>query len=192
MARKKEYDREEVLVAALEVFWKNGYKATSMAHIVQATNLNTASLYKEFGDKEGLFREALEYYRDNILSHRLQILVDSPDLNGVRRFLKSVMTGAASPEYKGCLMMNHLAQKFNISDQAASLIDEFREHVESLLATALQNAQTSGDIPASKEPEKLASFIMSSVHGMVLYGRYQDRKSHITDLFEFIWQAVEK
>ena len=192
MPRNKEYDRQEVLLKAVGIFWRNGYKATSMADVVRETGLNTASLYKEFGDKEGLFLEALRYYREHILAHRYKILEDHPNLEGVRKFLESVLTGAAAQKYKGCLMMNHMSQKFTISPLASRQISEIRKFVESLLENALTNAQKNGEISNDKDPAILASFIMSNVHGVVLYGRYPDRKDQLHKFLVLIWQAVTK
>ncbi len=191
MARNKEYDRDAVLNKAVDLFWLQGYKASSMTDVVQATGLNTASMYKEFGDKDGLFEEALEHYRLNIIGPRIQILTEQSNLGGVEAFLKSVVNGAASEKYKGCLMMNHLAQKHTVSQQATRQIREFCAEMEGLLATALGNAQSEGDIPAEKDPAILASFIMCSVHGLVLYGRHADKKSTIPNLHDVILKTLQ-
>lgn len=171
---------------AVSLFWQKGYKASSMTDIVRATGLNTASMYKEFGDKDGLFEEALEYYRQHIVSPRFQVLIDQPNIKGVEAYLESVINGAASEEYKGCLMMNHLAQKNTISPQAAKKVGDFCAKLESLLAAALRNAQKDGDISAGKDPALLASFIICCGHGLVLYGRHLNKKDNIPKLYEVI------
>lgn len=191
MARTKEYDRNDVLNKAVDLFWRQGYKASSVADVVQATGLNTASMYKEFGDKDHLFEETLEHYRQNIIGPRIKILTDHPNLTGVEAFLESVINGAASKKYKGCLMMNHLAQQHSISLRAARQIGEFCETMESLLSVALRNAQLEGDIPAGKDPATLASFVMCSVHGLVLYGRHTDKKPNIPNLYAIIFHALK-
>jgi AcrR family transcriptional regulator len=190
MVRPKEYDRDDVLDKAVSLFWEKGYKASSMADIVHATGLNTASMYKEFGDKDGLFEEALEYYQENIVSHRFQILTDHPDIKGIVAFLESVVDGAASEKYKGCIMLNHLAQKYSISPQAARLVSDFSAKMEGLLETAFRNAQTNGEIPAGKDPALLASFVMCCVHGLVLYGRHPKKREDIAKLYEVIFGAL--
>jgi len=191
MARSKEYDRHDVLEKAVGLFWRKGYKASSVTDIVHATGLNTASMYKEFGDKDGMFEEALEHYRRHILGPRVQMLIDEPNIKGVEAFLESVVNGATSAGYKGCLMMNHLAQKHLISARAAKKIGDFSAMMEGLLSTALQNAQAEGEIPAGKDPTAMASFIMCCVHGMVLYGRYPDKKKNILKLYDTILHAVQ-
>lgn len=192
MVRRKEYDRQDVLDKAVSLFWRQGYKASSVADIVRATGLNTASMYKEFGDKDGVFEEALRYYRQNIVSSRLQILIEQPNLKGVEACLESVVNGAASQDYRGCLMMNHLAQKHSISPQAAELIGDFCVELEGLLETALRNAQVNGEIPMGKDPAVLASFIMCCIHGLVLYGRHPNKKKEIPKLTEVMFAALGK
>jgi len=190
MARPKEYDRQDVLDKAVSLFWQKGYKASSMTDIVRATGLNTASMYKEFGDKDGLFEEALEYYRQHTVSARFQILIDQPNIKGVEAYLESIVKGAASEEYKGCLVMNHLAQKNTISPQAAKKVGDFCAKLESLLETALCNAQKDGDISASKDPALLASFIICCAHGLVLYGRHPNKKDDIPKLYDVIFGVL--
>ncbi|MBT3989191.1 MAG: TetR/AcrR family transcriptional regulator [Rhodospirillaceae bacterium] len=191
MVRLKEYDRNEVLERAIDQFWQKGYKATSMTDLVHATGLNTASMYKEFGDKDGLFEESLDYYRQNIRGPRFDILIEEPNYNGVEAFLENVVTGATSKEYKGCLMMNHLAQKHSISARAAKKIDEYCTNAEDLLAAALKNAQTAGDIPAHKDPKSLASFVMCSLHGMVLYSRLPNTKKNLLQILDNVLRALQ-
>jgi len=190
MGRPKDYDRDEVLEKAVAVFWQKGFKACSMADIVKATGLNTASLYKEFGDKDGLFEEALDRYRQQRLSPRLQILLDEPNLKGVEAFLQDVVNSVTLENYKGCLMMNHIAQKNTISPQAAEKIGDFTATTERLLEVAISNAQANGEISADKEPAVLASYIMCCVHGLILYGRHPNKQSDIRRVHRVMLQAL--
>ena len=50
MGRNRKYDRQTVLDKAMGLFWQKGFQATSIAEMAQTTGLNTASMYKEFGD----------------------------------------------------------------------------------------------------------------------------------------------
>ena len=190
MGRNKEYERHDVLGKAAGLFWQKGYQATSMADIVRVTGLNTASMYKEFGDKNGLFEASLRYYREHIMASRIKTLTDTPNIDGVAEFLKSVVDGAVKETYRGCLMMNHLAQKHTISPEAMRLIDDYTSTMERLIETALRNAQADGDLPAGKDPAALASYIMCCVHGVVLYGRHQDKKGAILPIHETILHVL--
>ena len=190
MGRTRKYDRQVVLDKAMGLFWQKGFQATSMAEMAQTTGLNTASMYKEFGDKNGLFEGALERYRGHVMSPRLKILTEAPNMQGVEAFLENVVCGAAKEEYRGCLMMNHLAKKHEISPNAAEMIDDFCAAMEGLLESALRNAQAAGDLSSDKAPAGLASYIMCCVHGLVRYGRHQKKKRNISKLYDTMIQAL--
>ena len=183
MARKKNYLREDVVRRAADLFWQKGYKASSVSDIVGATKLNTASLYKEFGDKDGLFEAALDYYRAQVMAPRFRILTESPNMRGVEAFLKGVVKGAVKDDYRGCLMMNHLAQQHLISDEAAEKIGDFCRSMEALLEIALRTAREEGDLSDEKDPAGLASYIMCYVHGLVLYGRHSNKSLVILGVY---------
>ena len=62
MPRPAEYDRADVLNRAMHLFWRRGFEAVTLQDILDETGFNRHSLYKEFGDKDGLFTQALEQY----------------------------------------------------------------------------------------------------------------------------------
>jgi AcrR family transcriptional regulator len=60
--RPREFDAEKALNRALMVFWRKGYEGTSLMDLTRAMNINRPSLYAAFGNKESLFRKALDRY----------------------------------------------------------------------------------------------------------------------------------
>src|SRR4029077_21004340 len=70
MGRPRAFDRDKALDQALHVFWEKGYEGTSIADLTGAMGINPPSLYAAFGNKEELFRAALDRYeglRDQVL-----------------------------------------------------------------------------------------------------------------------------
>src|SRR5690242_13503447 len=67
IARAKTFDREKVLVQALQLFWRQGYSATSVEDLSRTLHLSRSSLYATFGDKHSLFLEALKLYSERVL-----------------------------------------------------------------------------------------------------------------------------
>src|ERR1700737_2271235 len=61
--RPRSFDRDAALERAMEIFWRQGYEATSINDLTAAMGINAPSLYIAFGDKERLFLEAVERYR---------------------------------------------------------------------------------------------------------------------------------
>ena len=62
MPRPRQFDTEDVLLKAMDLFWRRGYQATSMQNLAACMGLGSGSIYNEFGDKHGLFVRALQHY----------------------------------------------------------------------------------------------------------------------------------
>src|SRR5436190_19772422 len=60
--RPRAFDTEKALDKALQVFWRKGYEGTSLSDLTKAMRINRPSLYAAFGNKEALFRKALDRY----------------------------------------------------------------------------------------------------------------------------------
>ena len=89
MPRPIEYKREEVLQKAMQLFWLRGYEQTSVRDVLDSTGFNRHSLYEEFGGKDGLFKEVLGYYKQNIVAQVITpLMADDSDLDTMREVFK--------------------------------------------------------------------------------------------------------
>src|SRR5207237_6339181 len=95
MARQKEFDRDEVLHKAMEVFWARGYEGSSIQDLVKHMGINRQSIYDTFGDKHTLFLEALDLYRD-IQSRKVFEVLERPGSmkKNLRRLFEETVAGA--------------------------------------------------------------------------------------------------
>ena len=60
--RTRQFEVDEALDRALEVFWARGYEGATLPELTQAMGINRPSLYAAFGNKQSLFRKAMERY----------------------------------------------------------------------------------------------------------------------------------
>lgn len=162
-----------------------------MSRIVKETGLNTASLYKEFGSKGGLFDATLENYQKIRLEPFIRPLLESPDMSGIDRFLANVADSAERPDFKGCLFMNSLSEKDVITANAIKRVEKFCIRLETVLENAIRGAQKKRQIPPRKDPAALAGFIACMVHGMVLYGRNDDNKGQVRRIIRTIRESLK-
>src|SRR5215831_79435 len=114
MARPKDYDRDDVLLGARDLFWEQGYEATSITELEERTGLNRSSLYHEFGSKYGLFEAALDCYADRVIAMLFADLRDeSARLDTVASLftrLAEAFRSEAAVSTRGCLMVNSIAE----------------------------------------------------------------------------------
>ena len=80
--RPREFDAEDALDRALEVFWRKGYEGASLAELTEAMGINRPSLYAAFGNKEALFRLAFDRYADGPAAYTREAL-EAPTARGV-------------------------------------------------------------------------------------------------------------
>lgn len=80
VGRPKKFDRDDALLRAMNVFWKNGYEGASMKILTEAMGINSPSLYAEFGDKHALYLEAIEKYATSDACAPLSALESEPEI----------------------------------------------------------------------------------------------------------------
>ena len=112
MARQKEFDRDEVLHRAMEVFWMRGYEGTSIQDLVKYMGINRQSHYDTFGDKHSLFLQSLDRYRE-IQSRKVFDVLERPGSvkKNLRQLFEEVVTPALSAEgRRGCFVGNSMSE----------------------------------------------------------------------------------
>src|SRR4051794_9404549 len=102
--RPREFCVEEALAAALRVFWTKGYEGTSLTDLTDAMGITRPSLYAAFGNKEALFRKALDLYQREKLEYVGRALVQPTARAVAEVILRGAVDNACSPqEPHGCL-----------------------------------------------------------------------------------------
>src|SRR6201995_4973571 len=100
VGRPREFDVEEALSAALKVFWRKGYEGASLTDLTEAMGITRPSLYCAFGNKEALFRKALDLYERDKLAY-VERALEAPTARGVaERMLKGsldLLTSSCDP-----------------------------------------------------------------------------------------------
>ncbi len=172
MSRPIEFDRQQVLQSAKLVFWQQGYGSTSITDLVKATGLQPGSLYAAFKNKKSLFLEVLETYSNEMITE-MQALFARHDsaIGAIEAFYTNAAKEMANDESnKGCLIVNSMLelsrQDHEIKDRLNMKCDYIKDFVKNALIYAQQHKELSKD----KDPEELASFLMSVLWGLKSYG----------------------
>ncbi|MGX2996657.1 TetR/AcrR family transcriptional regulator [Streptomyces sp. JNUCC 64] len=187
MARTKEFDPDAALQAALELFWRRGYEATSMADLVEHLGIGRASVYATFGSKRELYLKALDRYAElrdpPILAELSQ---PGPALPAVRALVRRFAAEAASPEARlnGCFVTNTAAELAPHDPAAAHRVELSWEHVETPLHSALVRAQAQGELPGDRDPRALARMLFVMLQGLRIVGKASENPARVRDAAE--------
>src|SRR3569623_1729569 len=104
--RPRQFDCEEALDKALEVFWRYGYEGASLPALTEAMGINRPSLYAAFGNKEALFRKVLDRYVQGPANHLKCALSATTAKEAVERFLYGAADKLADPSHpRGCMVV---------------------------------------------------------------------------------------
>ena len=177
VGRPKEFDRDEVLAKAIDVFWANGYEATSLDELTRAMGIGRGSLYNEFGDKHSLFVQALDRYRFERFAQLEALLEAAPSARaGIAAVFQRTMDWlwADGPRH-GCLMVNSAAElaasDAAVAERARQSFDRFAQAFRS----SLERGQREGELDASLDVRVTASYLAGAFIGLRLLAKITDR-----------------
>lgn len=161
--RPRVFDVEKALDRALELFWKHGYEGTSMAMLTQELGINGPSLYAAFGNKEALFRKALERYLAVPACYMAGAL-EEPTARGVaEKVLSGSLRLATDPEHPagGCLLVRGAIATGPQNDAIRDELSAVRADGETAMRERFQRAIEEGDLPQGADAAKLARYLMT-------------------------------
>ena len=193
MPRTKEYSKEEVLEAATNVFWKRGFRSTSMNDLVNVTGLNKHSMYGEFENKEGLFLACIDHYVNTSTKYLMDILADEPlGIGNIKAFLKNRIEYASSGECDGCLLINTTVENKILDDKLNKIVNNELHGQKTMLRTCLDAAQKNGEIPMEKDCEVLADYLMCFLEGLMVVGKTNPTERTLNNIMDTMMQAIVK
>lgn len=187
MARTKEFDPDAALQSALELFWRRGYEATSMADLVDGLGIGRASIYATFGNKHELYMKALDRYNENRDSLLLgELSQPGPALPAVRTVVRRFALEASSDGKRltGCFVTNTAAELGAHDVEAARRVEASWSHIETLFRSALVRAQAQGELPGDRDPRSLARMLLVLMQGLRVVGKASGDPSLVRDAAE--------
>jgi TetR/AcrR family transcriptional repressor of nem operon len=179
MPRYQEFNTQEALGKALQVFWSKGYKGASLSDLLDEMGIGKGSFYATFGSKRELFLSALKRYGEKqaMVCQAADILASRPARTAIAGFFEKVIDRAVDD--KRCCMFGKTALEFWQSDrEIADATSEGVKQVEKAFLQAVTRGQNDGDISAKHNPEAIAQFLTSTYYGLqVMASANPDRKA---------------
>ena len=179
MPRRKEFDREEVLLKAMRVFRDKGYEATSMQDLVDHMKVNRFSLYETFKSKHELFLEALQAFSENVAIPFYNRLKDSNEgLKVIETTLMELVSRIKSGQSSnGCLMCNTIAELGAKKDKRTTIIlDTHLKTLEGNFYAALSRAKELGEISEDVDARDYAKLLVAYTTGLLSIAKVLSQK----------------
>jgi AcrR family transcriptional regulator len=167
--RPREFDVDRALDRALELFWRKGYEGTSLPDLTRAMGINRPSLYAAFGNKEQLFRKALDRYAEGPAAY-VRAALDEPTARAVAERLLGgaveLLTDPRNP--RGCLMVQGALACSAAAESVRRELASRRAAGEDALRRRFERALAEGDLPADTDPADLACYVVTVIRGMAV------------------------
>jgi len=191
MARPREFERDDALQRAIEVFCTKGYAAASTDELMQAMRISRQSMYNAFGDKRTLYLEALRRYNADSTSELIHRLgkAASP-LAGLESALLAFASRLEAEGTNGCMGVNATCEFGRDDPEVALLNDSAGSTLISAFERALREAKAKGDIGPDINEAAAARFLLSTLVGMKVSAKGGASMAELRDTARFALRGV--
>jgi AcrR family transcriptional regulator len=192
--RPREFCVDDALAKALRIFWTKGYEGTSLNDLTEAMGITRPSLYAAFGNKEALFRKALDLYEREKLEYVGRAL-NEPTARGVAEVLLrgAVDNASSTNEPRGCL---GVITSVACGEEGQSIREDVLERgkiAKRALIERFERAKKEGDLPADVEVESLTNLLYAIVQGVCIQagsGATRNELNRLVDTGLAMWPSA--
>ncbi len=172
--RPRAYDREIALTSAMDLFWDRGYAATSLDDLSRAMDMNRPSIYAAFGDKQALYRQALDHYRSRVRAAMKKVLDEQRPLREAlqdfyEHAIEIYLSGDTSG--RGCFIIGTaLTESVANPELRASLAETF-QGLDRLLSARIALGRQRGEVVADANSEELGKIASAMLALLAIQAR---------------------
>jgi len=190
MARNKAFDPEERLEKARNLFWEKGFHATSMQDLVEAMQLNRASIYDTYGDKHALFLQCLaNYAADKLEDYKRAAAGAGSPIQAVECIIRRAMERTLQ-EGMACMVVKSSFELGETDREVHAFLKKDGARLQRVFEELLVKAQAAGEINPHRDPAMLASFIVSGFSGLWQTNIVAGNKKRVRQMTDFLIEVI--
>jgi len=181
MVRPREFDEDQALHAALELFWEKGYEASSLSELTARMGIQKPSIYAAFGDKKALFEAALRRYTKQ---HAFRIRAVLQKHTSVKEAFHSLFEGLIEEEYtgagnKGCFCINTMVELAPHDEKFAILTREHQMYLAAIFEETLQKGVSAGELNRELDAKAMSQTLVVSLIGLTVIMKSRPNRSFV-------------
>jgi AcrR family transcriptional regulator len=167
--RLRQFDADVALDRALEVFWARGYEGATLPELTEAMGINRPSLYAAFGNKEQLFRKALDRYQTGPMS----FLTEALKKPTARAAAEAIFSGFIRMQRdrengRGCLIVSGALASGEDAETVRRELARLRQSTVAVFGKRFERAVEDGDLPKGTDCVTLGRYIATVLGGLAV------------------------
>ncbi len=168
IGRPLEFNPDQALEAAMQLFWRQGYESSSLQQLLTTMGLSKSSFYQHYKSKYQLFQSSVKHYEDTLIDELSDKLAAADNgLAFITTLFNDVSNECANSDTRiGCMLMNTVSEFAQDDPVIAQLVNHSMERFYQVFLKAVKDGQNTGLINANKDAETLARYLISSMSGL--------------------------
>jgi TetR/AcrR family transcriptional repressor of nem operon len=193
MARTREFDEENIIKIAIDLFWNKGYNAVSTQDLIDAFGISRSSMYGAYKDKRSLFILALQHYRETSTQSMLDILANDKSFFDtitllLNQIIKETITDNQS---KGCFIVNTAIELAPHDKEILEIIQDNRENIIDGLSKAIQIGIDKKELTKNNNPKALANYFYNLIIGLRVDAKITKEKLNYHDTIKIALTVLD-
>jgi len=189
----KQFDKDQVLMKAMNVFWEKGYEATSMQDLVSSMGINRASMYQTYGNKYALFVSTIDCYVKMTFGMIDSALSQSGSpLDNLSKLFKLMIEHSLTGKQQGCLINNTAVEIAPHDPEISKTLRQFWKKMDKIIEHQLQNAVNNNELKSDADPKQLAFLLNSNLQGLMVLSKTNPSKNKLFENLDMLFNLISK
>jgi len=195
MARPIEFDKDSVLTNAMQQFWMEGYEASSIQKLLDATDINRGTLYNSFGDKDAFFKSSVEKYNE-LVKVDIEETLGNDKLNPWKAvagyFDTAIISAPSKQRVLGCLLVNSVCESIVWDREVQKLLKNSLNNIRKALLGRAKEMEKARQLKRGVKADMVADILMNLYLGLQVGARSGKGPRQLSDLTDFTLRSIKK
>ncbi|MGI9533333.1 MAG: TetR/AcrR family transcriptional regulator [Thermodesulfobacteriota bacterium] len=184
MARNREFNMDEAVFSAMNLFWLNGFTNTSLDKLLESMKIGKGSFYQAFDNKHGLYLKTLQLYKDQSRDFYTDITSRGKGIKRINNYIECLIDEMYKEEFvkRGCFLCNASIENAGKDREITDIVHTGFKEVIGILNEMVKEAQIMGEVNSDIEPDQIAHWLFSMSYGLLILAKSDFKKSKIKEV----------